>query len=76
MLRACINLLINMDPEDTMDEIYSELNDILNNLGIGDKIEKMKKREAFITLKDHKENFESNPKCRLINPALKANQEN
>jgi hypothetical protein len=29
----------------------------------------MKKREAFITLKDHQENFENNPKCRLINPA-------
>ena len=29
----------------------------------------MKKREAFIFLKDHKENFENNPKCRLINPA-------
>ena len=29
----------------------------------------MKKREAFISLKDHKENFEDNPKCRLINPA-------
>ena len=28
----------------------------------------MKKREAFISLKDHKENFENNPKCRLINP--------
>ena len=28
----------------------------------------MKKRQAFISLKDHKENFE-NPKCRLINPA-------
>ena len=27
------------------------------------------KREAFISLKDHKENFENNPKCRLINPA-------
>ena len=27
------------------------------------------KREAFISLKDHKQNFESNPKCRLINPA-------
>ena len=24
---------------------------------------------AFITWKDHKENFQSNPKCRLINPA-------
>ena len=29
----------------------------------------MKKREAFISLKHHKENFENNPKCRLINPA-------
>ena len=29
----------------------------------------MKKREAFISLKDHKENFENKPKCRLINPA-------
>ena len=26
----------------------------------------MKKREAFISLKDHKENFENNPKCRLL----------
>jgi hypothetical protein len=30
--------------------------------------ELMKKREAFISLKDHKENFENIPKCRLINP--------
>ena len=29
----------------------------------------MKRREAFISLKDHKKNFQSNPKCRLINPA-------
>ena len=29
----------------------------------------MKQHEAFISLKDHKENFENNPKCRLINPA-------
>ena len=29
----------------------------------------MKKREAFISPKDHKENFENNPKCQLINPA-------
>ncbi len=35
----------------------------------------MKKREAFISLKDHKENFENNLKCRLINPA-KTNLEN
>ena len=29
----------------------------------------MKKREAFISLKHHKKNFQNNPKCRLINPA-------
>ena len=27
------------------------------------------KVDAFISLKDHKDNFLSNPKCRLINPA-------
>ena len=26
------------------------------------------KRECFITLKDHKDNFQNNPKCRLLNP--------
>ena len=55
--------------EDTISQIDDELKHISNNLGIGDRIEQMKKREAFISLKDHKENFENNPKCRLINPA-------
>ncbi len=39
-----------------------ELKHISNNLGIGDQIEQMKKREAFISLKDRKENFENNSK--------------
>ena len=26
-------------------------------------------QHAFITLKDYKDNFQSNPKCRLINPS-------
>ena len=55
--------------EDTIEDIDLELKDISNKLEIGDRIEQMKKREAFISLKDHKENFENNPKCRLINPA-------
>ncbi len=55
--------------EGTISQIDDELKHISNNLGIGDRIEQMKKREAFISLKDHKENFENNLKCRLINPA-------
>ena len=55
--------------EDNISEINNELKHIADNLSIGNRIECMKKREAFISLKDHKENFENNPKCRLINPA-------
>ena len=29
----------------------------------------MAKKEGYITVKDHKENFEKSPKYRLINPA-------
>jgi hypothetical protein len=28
----------------------------------------MARKDVFITLKDHKENFDINPKCRLLNP--------
>ena len=55
--------------EDNISEINNELKHIADKLPIGNRIEYMKKREAFISLKDHKENFENNPKCRLINPA-------
>ena len=55
--------------EDNISEINNELKHIADKLSIGNRIECMKKREASISLKDHKENFENNPKCRLINPA-------
>ncbi|KXJ25355.1 hypothetical protein AC249_AIPGENE10664 [Exaiptasia diaphana] len=38
---------------------------IATNLNIDDRAE----RQAFITLKDHKDNFQNKPTCRLINPA-------
>ena len=46
-----------------------EPKDITAKHEIGDKIEAMSHEQAFISLKDHKENFLNNPKCRLINPA-------
>ena len=36
-----------------------------------DKMEINTRNDCFIILKDHKENFENNPKTRLINPAKK-----
>ena len=37
--------------------------------GIIDRIQENGTNNCFVTLKDHKENFENNPKTRLINPA-------
>ena len=42
---------------------------IAQDLNIDERIEKYSQKLSFITLKDHKENFINNPKCRLINPA-------
>jgi hypothetical protein len=52
-----------------IEEINFELSQITDNLSVSDRIETMALKEAFVTLKDHKENFETNPKYRLINPA-------
>ena len=38
---------------------------IVNKLEIEDRVFKTVKRECFITLKDHKDNFQNNPKYRL-----------
>ena len=37
-------------------------------LGLENKVEKLAEKQAFITLKDHKDNFQNHPTCRLINP--------
>ena len=54
---------------DTKAEIDSEARDIAASLSLDDRIECMSKKDAFITLKDHKDNFPNNPTCRLINPS-------
>ena len=42
--------------------------DMATKLGIDDKVETTARKDAFITLKDHKPNFANKPTCRLINP--------
>lgn len=56
------------DPN-TTNEINNELKDITDELKISNRIEPMAQTEAFISIKDHKDNFENHPQCRLINPA-------
>lgn len=55
-------------PVDTVSEINNQAKDIARNLNLSDRIETLAQNEAFISLKDHKDNFSNNPTCRLINP--------
>ena len=49
--------------------INIEAKHIAKNIKLDDRIEILAKIPAFITLKDHKENFRSSHPCRLINPS-------
>lgn len=49
-------------------KINKDAKAIAEELELSDRIETMAKRDAFITLKDHKPNFNNAPTCRLINP--------
>ena len=53
----------------TYNEINREAKQKATSLGIQDRTTTLAKKQAFITMKDHKENFNNPPKCRLINPA-------
>ena len=68
-LKENITKTYKLGSDDMIDDINYELLNIASDLNISDRIETMAKREAFITVKDHKENFEKSPKFRLINPA-------
>ena len=42
---------------------------LASKLGIVDRVEKYNTKNCFITIKDHKSGFKTNPECRLISPA-------
>ena len=49
-------------------ESNNRMKNIVNSLGLDDRVMKTAENQAFLTLKDHKENFANNITCRLINP--------
>ena len=53
----------------TENSINLEAKHITEKLKISDRVEPIAHQEAYVTIKDHKEGFPNNVKCRLINPA-------
>ena len=56
-------------PNGTKEDIDRRTSTLARKLKIDDKMECYTETQCFITLKDHKNNFTSNTKCRFINPA-------
>ena len=48
--------------------INIEAKELTEQLQISDRVEKITHKNAYITLKDHKPDFDTRTKCRLINP--------
>ena len=51
-----------------IDQTNIEDANITNKLDIADRVFQTTQRQSFITIKDHKPNYENNTKCRLLNP--------
>ena len=68
MLHKHITKDYKLAPENAPNEVTKEARTIASELDIAERVPVTVEREAFGTLKDHKENFENNPKMRLINP--------
>ena len=56
-------------PQGTQESINKRTNIIAEKIGVNDRMECYSESPCFVSLKDHKENFYTNPTCRLINPA-------
>ena len=69
LLKQNITALYRKTDIKTETEVNIEAKKLAEELDIADRIEVMTKTNAFITLKDHKPNFQNQTKCRLINPA-------
>ena len=69
LLHDNITLTYKKAPKNAKRDIDRKRKSFAKNLKIEDRMECYSNQHRYITLKDHKENFRNNTKCRLINPS-------
>ena len=69
LLRDNVTSTYKIAEPELENHINYEAKTIAEKLNLSERIEVIAHKDAYITIKDHKPNFENNPKCRLINPA-------
>ena len=69
IIKKAIQKDYKRESDDNVEAVANEYKRIAKDLDISNRVLKTVPREAFVTVKDHKENFAVNPNVRLINPA-------
>ena len=69
LLRDSVATTYKKASTDNTNIVDLQTKSITQELNIDNRTEKIAKQQAFITLKDHKDNFANHPTCRFINPA-------
>ena len=69
LLKSSITKSYKKAPTNSADKIISEEKKIAKKLDLDNRIDALAEKDSFVTLKDHKPNFDNNPTCRLINPS-------
>lgn len=68
LLRKNIEKEYKIAPQNTEHRINAQAKTIAQNLQLDNRTETLAKKNSFISLKDHKDNFRNYPTCRLISP--------
>ena len=69
LIKENITKTYKKSSDELVEKLEAQSAQIADQLKLDDRIEKLAKKEAFITLKDHKPNLQDHPSCRLINPS-------
>ena len=68
LINTAITKSYKKAPSSAPNQIISEERKIATGLNLQNRMDALSSKNAFITLKDHKPNFQNKPTCRLINP--------
>ena len=63
------NITYKKEPKNANRDVDRKTKSFPKSLKTEERMESYSDRHAYITLKEHKENFRNNTKCRLINPS-------
>ena len=64
-----VTKVYNTTARSKINRINVEAKNLVTKLGIEDRVEQLSERNAYITVKDHKEEFREKISFRLINPS-------